>query len=126
MTQCVLASGPVAYTESTEVLTRVFSRGGIWPATEAAISDSAASCWSAGNGLICSSTIFTVATTPSITSRLRTPPTTRQLATRGSFLNHTGCEVPPHGTAIACSCWPGTLTSYVEVSGHWTYWFCSR
>ena len=28
-----------------------------------------------------------------------TPPSTLTLATRGSRLNHTGCEVPPHGSA---------------------------
>ncbi len=86
------------------MLIRGFSRGGISPPTEAAISASAVSCCSGGNGLICSSTIFTVATTPSMIARLRTPPTTLTFATRGSFLNHTGCDVPPHGTAIACSC----------------------
>ena len=33
-----------------------------------------------------------------------TPPSTLQLDTRGSFLNQTGCAVPPHGTAMAPSC----------------------
>src|SRR3546814_9340484 len=54
--------------------------------------------------------IFTpvICTTPSISVRSNTPPIALQVATRGSFLNQTGCAVPPQGSAIAVACWPGT------------------
>jgi hypothetical protein len=60
--------------------------------------------------LICDSTIFTVSTTSCMTARSMTPPSTLQVATLGSFLNHTGWLVPPHGRASAVSCCPGTAT----------------
>ena len=49
----------------------------------------------------------TICGTPSISGLLNTPPSTLTFDTRGSFLNHTGCEVPPQGSASAASCWPG-------------------
>ena len=61
-----------------------------------------------------------------MTGRLSTPPTARQVATRGSFLNHTGWLVPPHGTASDSSCWPGTTTSRLVSGSHCTYWFSTR
>ena len=83
---------------------RGFSRGGMVACSVAAMSASAFSCWSGGSGLIFSFTISWVWTTPNMTSRCMTPPSTLQLDTRGSFLNQTGCAVPPHGTAMAPSC----------------------
>jgi hypothetical protein len=110
MMQCARPSGPEACTESSEVLIRVYSRGGIWFITAAACSASTRCFSASGRSAIWARAAATICGTPSISGRLKTPPSTLTLATRGSRLNQTGCEVPPHGSASPVSCWPGTVT----------------
>ncbi len=107
MTQCARPSGPDAWTESIDLLRRAYSRGGIGLITCAAVASSAAYCSSGPMSLVASRAAATICGTPSMSGLLKTPPSALTVATRGSFLNHTGCDVPPHGRARASSCWPG-------------------
>ena len=126
MTTCLRPSGPLACTESTEMFSRGFSRGGMPDAHWSATFARASSHWSRGRVLMSLSTAAVVATTASMTGRFMTPPATLTLATRGSFLNHTGWLVPPHGTVRPSSCCPGTTTSHFDSGSTFTYWFSCR
>src|SRR5215510_7877275 len=135
MTTCARPRGPDACTESIDLLSRGFSRGGIWLITWEAVAVRAA-YFSSGPMSLAAAVeatkdmgpeekyaAATICGTPIISGLLKTPPSTLQLATRGSRLNQTGCEVPPHGSASASSCWPGIATLYRPASaGHSTYW----
>jgi hypothetical protein len=92
------------------LLSRGFSRGGIWLITCDAVAVRAAYFSSGSMSFVASTAAATIWGTPIISGLLNTPPSTLQLATRGSRLYQTGCEVPPHGSASASSCWPGTAS----------------
>src|SRR4051794_8367129 len=99
MTQWARPSGPEAYTESRDLLTRGFSRGGIELMTWAAVAARAAYFSSGSMSLVASIAPATICGTPTISARLKTPPRALTLATRGSLRYQTGWEVPPHGRA---------------------------
>src|SRR6478609_4055209 len=99
MTTCARPSGPDACTESIDLLTRGFSRGGISLITCEAVAVRAAYFSSGAMSLVASTAAATICGTPSIRGLLKTPPSTLQLATRGSRRYQTGWDVPPHGSA---------------------------
>src|SRR5664279_3763977 len=101
MTVCARPSGPEAYTESSDLLILGFSRGGIWFITWEAVATRAAYCSPGGRSLVASMAPATIWGTAVIRGRLKTPPSTLTLATRGSRRYQTGCEVPPQGRARA-------------------------
>jgi hypothetical protein len=72
--------------------------------TWAATSVKAASRSAGDMSFVASSAWATICGTPVISAGLKTPPCALQLATRGSRLYQTGCDVPPHGSDCASSC----------------------
>ena len=61
-----------------------------------------------------------------MTARLKTPPSTLQLATRGLRLCQTGWGEDQFDITSEVWCWPGRTTSKCAAGGYFTYWFCSR
>ena len=68
MTQCARPSGPEACTESSDLLSRGFSRGGIWLITWAAVAVSAAYFSSGSMSLVASTAAATICGTPIISA----------------------------------------------------------